>query len=52
MGDDGPQHAWVVATNVYAKTGARLAHGGAPRQPRVRAPSRPMRCWPRQTLLH
>ena len=33
MSDDGPQHAWVVATNVYAKTaqGWRLvAHHASP----------------------
>ena len=33
MGDDGPQNAWVVATNVYAKTvhGWRMvAHHASP----------------------
>jgi ketosteroid isomerase-like protein len=33
MSDDGPQHAWVVATNVYAKTArgwCLVAHHASP----------------------
>ena len=36
MGNDGPQHAWVVATNVYVKSGrgwAMAAHHASPGSP-------------------
>jgi ketosteroid isomerase-like protein len=48
LGDDGMQHAWVVATNVYAKTpqGWRMvahhASPGLPGEPAEAPSSRPL----------